>query len=149
MMKATYNISLVKFSIWIFFLVAFSIKYICWDHSWNPPLNDFNEEILLLQEFDCWTRKSLSVMSRSSNICWSLIDVSIFFFFINWRIFSLAFSTPEKMAHQTSTTKNMSLKMYTRRCQRIDFVFSITLSFANLTFQFVELDMDFLILSMN
>ena len=96
MMRATYNISLVKFSIWIFFLVAFSIKYICWDHSWNPPLNDFSEEILLLQEFDCWTRKSLSVMSRSSNICWSLIDVSIFFFFINWRIFSLAFSMPEK-----------------------------------------------------
>ena len=96
MMRATYNISLVKFSIWIFFLAAFSIKYICWDHSWNPPVNDFSEEILLLQEFDCWTRKSLSVMSRSSNICWSLIDVSIFFFFINWRIFSLAFSTPEK-----------------------------------------------------
>ena len=96
MMRVTYNISVVMFSIWIFFLVAFSIKYICWDHSWNPPLNDFNEEILLLQEFDCWTRKSLSVMSRSSNICWSLIDVSIFFFFINWRIFSLAFSTPEK-----------------------------------------------------
>ena len=39
--------------------------------------------------------------------------------------------------------------MYAWRCQRFDFVFSVALSFKNLTSQFVELGMDFLILSMN
>ena len=35
--------------------------------------------------------------------------------------------------------------MYTRRCQMFDFVFSVALSFANLTSQSLELGMDFLI----